>query len=234
MKKVITLFAAVLIMLLPCFTASAYPSSGSITVVMINKANKQPMSNQRVNAVKVAECSNTEADFTFSLDPAYGTGFDLETPETAQKLYSAVQKKGATGKSAVSDSEGTAVFEDCELGAYLIYSSEENFAPFLALLPMVTDDGINFNLTAEPKIDIPEETTKTPDTEKTTTPSEKTPIPPSKETETTTSKSSSSDKKKKLPQTGMLQLPVPILGFLGALMFSEGFVLYAKGKKEED
>ncbi len=211
-------------MLLPCFTASAYPSSGSITVTMINKADKQPMSNQKVTAVKVADCSNTEADFTFSLDPAYGSGIDLESPEAAEALYPSV--KGAAGKTAVSDSDGVAVFSGCELGAYLIYSSEETFSPFLAFVPMITEDGINFNIKAEPKIDIPDDDEVTPPDEETET-----------DTDTDTDKSSTSTNnksEKNLPKTGMLQFPVPILAFLGALMFSEGFVLYARGKKEEN
>ena len=200
-------------MLLPCFTASAYPTSGSVTVTMINKADKQPMSEQKVTLVKVADCTYTEADITFSLDSAYGTGIDLNAPEAAETLYSTVKAKGVTGKSAVSDADGVAAFDGCELGAYLVYSDENIFSPFLAFVPMVTDDGVNFNIKAEPKIDIPEK-------------------------ETATEKSSSSDTvapiDKKLPQTGMFQLPIPILGLLGAFMFSEGFVLYAKGKKEEN
>ncbi len=219
MKKVISLLAAFLIMLIPCFTASAFPSSGSITVTMINKADKQPLSNQTVIAVKVAECTYTEADINFSLDPAYGSGIDLNSPEAAEKLYPSV--KGVAGKTAVSDSDGTAVFNGCELGAYLIYSSEETFSPFLAFVPMVTEDGINFNIKAEPKIDIPEDDEVTPPDEETGT---------DKSSTSTTDKSS----EEKLPKTGMLQLPIPILGFAGALIFSEGFILYAKGKKEED
>ena len=219
MKKVISLLAAFLIMLIPCFTASAFPSSGSITVTMINKADKQPLCNQTVIAVKVAECTYTEADINFSLDPAYGSGIDLNSPEAAEKLYPSV--KGVAGKTAVSDSDGTAVFNGCELGAYLIYSSEETFSPFLAFVPMVTEDGINFNIKAEPKIDIPEDDEVTPPDEETGT---------DKSSTSTTDKSS----EEKLPKTGMLQLPIPILGFAGALIFSEGFILYAKGKKEED
>lgn len=222
MKKVISLLAAFVIMLLPCFTANAYPSSGSITLVMINKADKQPVSYSRVVAVKVADCIFNEAEVDFSLISDYGTGIDLTSTDAAQELYPAAKNSKDSKLYADSDKNGKAVFEDCATGAYLIYSTEDIFSPFLAFVPMVSDDGINFYVTAEPKIDIPEEETTTTDGE----------------IETTTEKTSSSviteKPDKKLPKTGMLQLPVPILGLCGALMFSKGFVLYAKGKKEED
>ncbi len=182
----------------------------------------------KVLAVKVADCSYTEADIAFSVYPEYGTGIDLNAPEAAEQLYSAVKNRSVSQSSAVSDGKGKAVFGECELGAYLIYSSDETFSPFLALVPLVTEDGINFNLTAEPKIDIPEEETTDPTEEETTKKDDG--------TETTTDKSSTNKKEpgEKLPKTGMLQLPIPILGFLGAMMFSGGLILYAKGKKEEN
>ena len=240
MKKVIALIAAFLIMLVPCFTVCAYPSSGSITVNMINKANKQPLVNSKVTAVKVADCTNTDADFDFSLDSAYGSGIDLNSSEAAGQIYSLLDKNDASSKAAVSDSDGTVVFDGCELGAYLVYSPDGAFSPFLAFVPMVTEDGINFNVKAEPKIDIPEEEPPTEPDEDEDEPTEPgTDEPDEDEEENPDIHSSSTDSDdngadKKLPKTGMLQLPVPILGFIGALTFSRGFVLYAKGKKEED
>lgn len=50
----------------------------------------------------------------------------------------------------------------------------------------------------------------------------------------TSSQSSSASAKEKLPQTGMLQYPVPLLGLCGVIMFSKGFVMYVNSKKEDN
>ena len=219
-------------MLLPCLSVSAYPSSGSITVVMINKADKQPLENRDVTVIKVADCSYTDSDISFSLNSDFSdTGADLDNPESAETLYSSVKSKGINGLTEKSDADGKAVFSSCELGAYLVYSPDEIFAPFLVFVPMVTDDGICFDITAEPKIDIPDETEPATDADTNTT-------KPASGTDTQTSSQPSSpsspSSKEKLPQTGMLQYPIPILGLCGVLMFSKGFIMYVNGKKEEN
>lgn len=217
MKKAIVLIAALLIMLLPCLAANAYPSSGSITVVMINKADKQPLENREATVIKVADCSFTESDITFSLNSDFSdTGVDLKDSDSAQALYSSAVSKGLTGQSIRTDADGIAVLSSCEIGAYLVYSPDKIFTPFLVFVPMVTDDGSCFDITAEPKIDIPEETV----TQLVPTPGTTQPTPDSAG--------------EKLPQTGMLQYPVPLLGLCGVLMFSKGFVMYVNGRKEDN
>ena len=37
----------------------------------------------------------------------------------------------------------------------------------------------------------------------------------------------------KLPQTGMLQYPIPILGFGGVILFAAGYLIYGRNKKKE-
>ncbi len=222
MKKVLSFLTVVFLMLLPCFSVYAYPTSGSITVVMINKADKQPLENQTATVIKVADCSFTESDISFSLTADFSeTEVDLMSTDAANDLYPIAKSKVVSGVSAVTDSEGTAVFAECDLGAYLVYSPDGIFNPFIVFIPMVSEDGASFNITAQPKIDIPEETTTEPHTDTDT----------DTDTVTTPSKTSSTDK---LPQTGMLQFPIPVLGLCGALVFAKGFVVYVNGKKEEN
>ena len=221
MKKAISIIAVFLIMLLALLPASAYPTSGGITVVMINKADKQPLTDTAAVFVKVADCIYSETEITFSLISDFSdTEVNLESSDAAPQLLDKVKEEGVSGVTVRSDTDGKAVFADRELGAYLIYSPDNIFTPFIAFLPMVTDDGISFELTAQPKIDIPDEPTTEPEKE-TDTPEETTaPIPTHND--------------EKLPQTGMLQFPVPILGLCGVLIFSKGFILYANSKKEEN
>lgn len=218
-------------MLLPCMSVNAYPSSGSITVVMINKADKQPLESTAATVIKVADCSYTGSDVSFSLNSDfYDTGVDLNDSDSAQTLYSSAKSKGIDGLTVTSDAEGKAVFADCELGAYLVFSADDIFTPFIVFIPMVTDDGLSFDITAEPKIDIPEEPVTDPDPDDTTS---TTTLPPVTDNPTDTSSSTTSSTEK-LPQTGMLQYPIPILGLCGVLMFSKGFVMYVNGKKEDN
>ncbi len=220
MKKAISILAVFLVMLLAVIPASAYPQSGSLTVVMINKADKQPLVNQAATVIKVADCLYTESDITFSLSADFSdTDIDLESSEAAQQLLSKVNEKGISGTTVSSDADGKAYFDSLELGAYVVFSSDDIFTPFVVFVPMVTDDGISFDLTAQPKIDIPDE----PETE----PESSTEA----QTDTAPAKPAGNEK---LPQTGMLQYPVPILGLCGVLVFSKGFILYANSKKEEN
>ncbi|MBE6835121.1 MAG: hypothetical protein E7515_02580 [Ruminococcaceae bacterium] len=229
MKKAFALLAALLIVLLPCLTVNAYPSSGSITVVMINKANKKPVENADVTVVKVADCSYTESDITFSLNyDFYDTGVDLNSTDAPETLYASAKEKGVSGLNVKSDSDGMIIIASCDLGVYLIYSQDEIFSPFLVFVPMVTDDGISFDITAEPKIDISEETVPDPVIDTNTT------EPATTSDDTKVTQPSKPSGGEKLPQTGMLQYPVPLLGLCGVLMFSKGFIMYANGKKEEN
>ncbi|MBQ5995277.1 MAG: hypothetical protein IJL63_05435 [Clostridia bacterium] len=242
MKKAIALTAVFLVMLLSIVSVFAFPTSGSITVVMINKADKQPLVSQNVTVIKVADCLYNETDITFSLNADFSdTDVDLESSEAAEQLLPVAKEKGIVGETVSSDSEGKAFFAERELGAYLVYSPDGVFSPFIAFVPMVTEDGACFELTAQPKIDIQEEPSTEPAEEPSTEPAEEPSTEPTSETETTTKKdtrtntdSSSNTGKEKLPQTGMLQYPVPILGLCGVLVFSKGFVLYANSKKEEN
>lgn len=234
MKKAIALTAVFLVMLLSIVSVFAFPTSGSITVVMINKADKQPLVSQDVTVIKVADCLYNETDITFSLNADFSdTDVDLESSEAAEQLLPVAKEKGIVGETVSSDNEGKAFFAERELGAYLVCSPDGVFSPFIAFVPMVTEDGACFELTAQPKIDIQEEPSTEPAEEPSTEPTSETETTTKKDTRTNTD-SSSNTGKEKLPQTGMLQYPVPILGLCGVLVFSKGFVLYANSKKEEN
>ena len=228
MKKALALLAALLIVLLPCLAVNAYPSSGSITVVMINKADKQPLKDSPATVIKVADCLFTESDVIFSLNSDFSdTAVDLDEPDSAQTLYSAATSKGIAGLTVTTDSDGNAVFSPCEIGAYLVYSPDDVFAPFVVFVPLVTEDGSCFEVVATPKIDISEEPVTEPESDTNTT-------EPTPTTEPQTSSHSSGSSEGKLPQTGMLQYPIPLLGLCGVIMFSKGFVTYVNSKKEDN
>ncbi len=258
-------------MLMPfCVPALAANTSGSISVEMINKADKKPMVGKTVNSIKVADGTyeNGKATFTLTEDFA-STDVDLKATDAAGSLSAAAKSAGIKGQSATSGKDGKVSFSNCPLGAYLISSPDDIFNPFLVFIPMDEGDSYSFNVSAQPKIDIPAEenpteekpTEPTTQEEETTTKPEPTTgkggsslIVPSvtpgsqsgggssftpkphidtpdmsgKKTETTEQATP-----EKLPQTGMLQYPVPVLGIIGMLLFATGFVIYGEGKKKQ-
>lgn len=276
MKKLFMIIVAVIVCLMPFgILAGAASPSGKITVVMINKADKSPLKDKAVNIIKVADClySDRTASFTLSGDFAE-THIDLTDTGAAMHLYDTAVGKGIKGTSIKSDAEGTASMP-CELGAYLVYSPDKLFNPFVVFVPYETAEEIIFDVTAEPKIDVPvtDPTSPTSPTSPTTpvtptqptTPSEGTtgsvtppvpvipPVPvvpvipfvpgerPTRPHTTspgdatgTGEDNTSPSSREKLPQTGMVQYPIPILGFAGIMMFAIGFIVYGEGKKKEN
>lgn len=222
MKRIFAVLSALLILAVSQIAVFAMPGAGNITVVMINKATKKPMSGQEIVLVKVADCAYTDSGYEFNLTDEFSkTGVDINDTDAAQELYNQLKSVSATGYIAVSDNDGKAVYTDCVIGAYLIYSQNELFNPFLVFVPLETDEEYIFTVTAEPKIDFPDEPPPEPTSEVTTT---------SDNIELTTEASG----KEQLPYTGMLQYPIPLLGCAGLVLFAKGFLDYAGSKKRED
>lgn len=276
MKKLFMIIIAVIVCLMPFgVLAGAASPSGKITVVMINRADKSPLQDKTVNVVKAADClySNRTASFTLTGDFA-DSHIDLSDTGAAMHLYDTAVGKGIKGTAIKSDAEGKASLP-CELGAYLVYSPDKLFNPFVVFVPYETAEELIFDVTAEPKIDVP----VTDPTSPTSPTSPTTPTQPTKPSENTTKSSdsvtpvvppvpvvpvvpvvpyipgehptrthttapdgtpgtdndnSSNNSGEKLPQTGMIQYPIPILGFAGIMMFAIGFAVYGEGKKKEN
>ena len=294
---------AVIVCLMPfCMRAGAASPSGEITVIMINKADKSPLKNNKISIARVADCDYSPSRISFALNDDFSDSrADLTDTSAARILYATAQSKGIKGASVTSDAEGKAVYP-CPLGAYLVWSPESIFNPFVVFVPYETDDEIIFNVTAEPKIDIPvtepdkpTEPTKPTEPDKPTEPTKpdeptaptSPTVPPVTVIRTTTTTApanpgggpgtpghpttpntpnipiitavtnehttrphttsdngrvtspdedtdTTSTTKEKLPQTGMVQYPIPILGFAGILMFAIGFIVYGEGKKKEN
>ena len=266
MKKILLIFTVITLMLLPfCVPVPAAPESGSISVEMINKADKKPLSGKTVYAVKVADGSYENGNTTFTLtDDFASTDVDLTATDAAETLSAAAKSAGISGVKAKSGTDGKAVFNGIDLGVYLIYSPDNLFNPFLAFVPYDIGDSLAFSVTAAPKIDIPveEETTEptTHEEETTTKPepttgkggssllvpsvtpgsqsgggSSYTPKPHIDAPDMSGEKAGNQEQTtpEKLPQTGMLQYPVPVLGITGMLLFAAGFVIYGEGKKKQ-
>ena len=154
-----------------------------------------------------------------------------ETPEEEiLKMRDLAESKHLTGIEKTSDKDGNVYYTDLPQGVYLVVQTDEVehfsvFEPFLVYLPCIEENHWKYDVTAEPKIVYqvrsgsrdPNEPDPTPSTvpEEPVTPPKKDPPP-------------------KLPQTGQLNWPIPVLLVAGAFLVSAGIIVRLAGRKEDE
>lgn len=130
--------------------------------------------------------------------PEFG---DIKSPDLAGKLCKLESKlTPVTGLPKKVGEDGNATFSDLTFGLYLVVqktaaSGYEKTAPFLVSVPYLYADKYQYDVTSQPKTDLVREV-------------------PTKPTSPTT-KPTTSGGGKKLPQTGQLWWPVPVLACAG-------------------
>lgn len=151
--------------------------------------------------------------------PEFG---DIESPDLAGKLCKLESKlTPVTDLPKKVGEDGNATFSDLTFGLYLVVqktaaSGYGKTAPFLVSVPYLYADEYQYDVTSQPKTDLEREVPTKP-TGPTTKPTKPTdPITkPTKPTSPTTKPTTSSGGGKKLPQTGQLWWPVPVLACAG-------------------
>lgn len=189
---------------------------GSLTFVM--EFSDTPLTGGNVNVCKVADIvvgqDNTcQFQLIAALQDQNLELKDLKDPQLAENLLAAVKEKDLPILRAPIE-DGKVVFEDMEMGLYLVWQDEtdasEGFAPiqpFLISVPRLQDDVYVLDVLSEPK--VPVETEPTEPTEPT--------LPPDEE----------------LPQTGQMNWPVPVMALFGAVLFVVGMILCVSRKRSE-
>ena len=151
--------------------------------------------------------------------PEFG---DIESPDLAGKLCKLESKlTPVTDLPKKVGEDGNATFSDLTFGLYLVVqktaaSGYGKTAPFLVSVPYLYADEYQYDVTSQPKTDLEREvpTKPTGPTTKPTKPTGPT-TKPTKPTGPTTKPTTSSGGGKKLPQTGQLWWPVPVLACAG-------------------
>lgn len=144
---------------------------------------------------------------------------DIESGELAGHLAEYAAEGRLTGTAIDIGNDGTAVFSDLEPGLYLIVQSEasdgyEACVPFLVSVPMNENGIYVYEVDASPKIAMEKETETKPET----------PSAPSRP----------GSQRPTLPQTGQLNWPVPVMAFLGVLMFFVGWTIRFRSCTSEE
>ena len=215
MKRITALFLSVLLLLSLCIAAFGHEApdltkKGTITIQW--KFQGKALPDGALRAYRIGTLKESDGDFSFAPLPAY-QGRDLSeknlTPELAKELSRTV--KASSGIKPASFKNGVVTFDDLELGLYLIVqttgiSGYERIAPFLVSVPMWSTDHYLYEINASEKF----ETKKEPSSPGTP----ETPEQPGG----------------RLPQTGQVNWPMPVLLTLGLALIVAGTALKKESK----
>ena len=213
------LLALILLLCLPLSAAAhAVPDESqnghcSITITMTYKGKAVP--GGTLALYKVGDVVEDDGNYSFvpvkaiQADiPKFG---DIQSPDLAGKLAKLEKKlTSVTAKPVTIDKKGTATFPNLRFGLYLVVqktaaSGYGKTSPFLVSVPYLYKDEYKYNVTSQPKTDLEREVKPTP--------------PPS------------SGGGGKLPQTGQLWWPVPVLICMGLGCIAVGLIRRREGSE---
>lgn len=215
--------ALIALAIMLCCTAMAASfdlnRTGSITVVIHTAADVR-VENAKIELYRVGEPVIVDSNLTFELTDAFAeSGVSLNDLSAAGLADALAAVEAEPVETKVTSANGVVTFSNLTPGLYLVkqngFSKKMYFtqtAPFIVSLPMTNAEGTGwvYEIEASPKVgELP------------------------KPTATPTATGSPTDEK--LPQTGMLRWPIPVLGVGGLLMFSLGWALcFMKKKNDRD
>lgn len=190
------------------------PLRGSIEVDLVSLDSGETIVGGTLTLYQVAKAEVLEGEIKFTYTDEFAQcGMTLTAEEKsesekkalAEALEAYVEQNNITGQSAAVDESGRAAWTDLEHGLYLVVqtSQSEGYAPiqtFLVSVPESVDGAYIYEINAKPKTG----TTDTPDD-------------PTTDNKKTVSSGS------KLPQTGQLWWPVPVLAVVGILCVFAGW-----------
>ena len=193
---------------------------GSISVKM--EYDGKAVAGGTLSIYQVGEIKEDNGNYSFVPTGNFSDcGADLEDIGAyglADSLAKYVYENELTGKVQTISNDGTTLFSDLEAGLYLIVQTKaadsyEAVSPFLISVPMCEDGNYIYDVDAAPKL----ESLKKVD------PTIQKPVPPNSTTPKDTTPKGTTQKK--LPQTGQLNWPVPVMAVSGLCLFLAGWVI---------
>lgn len=224
------IFAFVMVLLLLCcqpVAASAEPlvdmnARGSITVNLVYQ--KKPLEGMKLTCIQVGKLVEEDNEYfyesLFSRD--IFTTKSIHNPKNPEKMLKLVENSNRRGITKKANKHGVVKFEDLKPGLYLIYQREPytkdgktyTIQPFFVTIPL---DG-KYDVEAKCKLGID---ASCPDHNK--------PVcPPSKPSGT----GKPYYPVTRLPQTGQLSWPIPVMAISGMVFFGLGWWL-CFGKRKD-
>lgn len=138
-----------------------HSQKGSISVTLVSQNVEQPMVGAELSVYYVATASiNSEGNLNYIYNEIFAeSGISLDDPELISKLDAFVEESNVPSQKIVTDDRGKAICSELPLGLYFIRQTgeAEGFAscsPFLVTVPMVTENGYQYDVDASPKTDV--------------------------------------------------------------------------------
>lgn len=237
-KRLPALLMAVLMLCAMCMNTYAYPvpdlsRKGSVKITMLYE--EKAVSGGVMTLYRVGDIRESNGTYDFVLTGNFADSgvrlTEISSPELAKKLESYAAKTKQQGEDKEITEDGTTVFTELEPGLYLVVQTEaaEGYikaSPFLVSVPMLEKGAYVYDVEAGPKVEFTP--VLTPGVTSVPVPS---PKPDKVITPTAEPRPGTSDSK--LPQTGQLNWPVPVLAILGLGLFSVGWIL-RYGRRNDD
>lgn len=223
-RRLLTLLTAALMLCALGGTAFArevpdLDRTGSISITI--KTGNTAVAGGTLTLYRVGEIQERDGNDCFSPVEAF-SGFDqpleeVQSPELAKELAEYARAHRLTGVTKEIGQDGKIAFSDLELGLYLLVQEKaadgySKITPFLVSVPLWEDGAYVYGVDASPKVEVKKE-----------------PEPPE------SPKPPKPDTPGRLPQTGQLNWPVPVLVLAGLTLFSLGWGLrFGTGKKRNE
>ena len=213
MKRRILVIAVTVLMLLSLSVAvhATHPvpdlsRNGSITLRMA--PGDVPLNDGFLNIYKVGELSEDDGNYFFTLmDGRVVTHSEEISLILAEELLTLAKEEKLVARVARIE-EGQAVFHDLQHGLYVVWQAKSDaskgympISPFLLSVPRFANGEYQLDVEADPKVALE------------TVPPTTAPPPP---------------RPPRLPQSGQLNWPVPVLAVSGAFLLILGFILITR------
>ena len=165
---------------------------------------------------RVGDVKEDDGNYSFEKSEAVsgygGTLDDIGSSALAEDIADYVNQNNVASVATVKNIGGTVLFDGLEPGLYLIQQTKasngyESISPFLVSVPQNEDGVYIYDVSATPKIGTLVPATPTPSPA---------PVGP------------------KLPQTGQLNWPIPVLACAGMIMLVIGWTLRSAKKNEDE
>lgn len=200
-----------------------FSQTGSVALTLAD-SDGNTVSGGAVTIYEVAALYLDDGNMAYAYTDAFSgctATLDVENTSLAGVLADYVSANGISGTTAAIGSDGTVTFSGLELGLYLVVQTTdsdnyETINPFLVTVPMESDGAWLYDVDASPKVGA-------------VTPIE----PEDEEEEPTTTETTKTTTSSKLPQTGQLNWPVPVLAVSGVVLFALGWGLSRSDRKRE-
>lgn len=221
-RRIFSVFAMIVLLWALCVTVYAHEvpdlgRKGSISITMHHYG--VPVPGGTMTLFRVGEVCEEDGNYSFRLTGDFlecDVSLDsIQSSELPEILAGFVEDNKLEGRTEEINGEAVARFDDLELGLYLLiqYEAAEGYyatKPFVVSVPGKEDGHYIYDVDASPKVD---------------------PVT-AKPTEPPTEPPATSPGDSKLPQTGQLNWPVPLLVVSGLAVFALGWFLRFDRKKD--